>query len=495
MNARFDLWVRHSSRARRYLLGATGGLLIAPPAWLLAQGDPAAPPAADVQSVQQSDSGAAESMTLHSANANRAPAQSALEQPAIQHAGGEISESDGPVIQLAQATRPATATNNEVLRELEKLYRQDGQAMPPMHPSMLPNTVHGPKTEGLEPQVHVRPAQQESEKGGIRGFFRKMNPFARSKPAAQPQPQPAMQARSMRGPAGQPRSLARPYANSHLNPHVPYHQPQVQSRPAVQLTPQPRPQSVALPEEEHLIPPLPRSYEPAPRELPVHVRNEAVENTAMRPLALAPANPPALDSDLGLVETPPPAPAAPAAAIADDLGNPFTELSEAEADGAANPFSGLRLPDVPPAPAASAQPAKREEPSAGPSFALPEAPAALQEDPRLRQIAERPGTGFKGFCPVALRDERELRDADSSYFSVVDGQVFRFSSAEAKAKFDVNPEPYLPAASGNDPVLHNVGLEVAGSLEHAIWFRERLHMFSSAETLAEFIQSIDLDAE
>lgn len=490
---------RLAYRTRRVLMGAAGGVLLTPPVWLLTQSSAfSTPPTVDVQEVLRenvdregdaSDSAAADVRPAGAASRLRLAAYAdgplgrkaagathdAFETPVVRQAAGAVDETDEPAILLAQATRqPPQAdrqASSDVLRELEKLYQEEGKQMPPMHPTRLPNTVHGPKTVGVTPEVGVRPADPEEKKNkGIRGFFRKLNPFARSKPKAEPQPQPRV--------AAPPRSDGRP--QSLVYPH---------SRPAAkpQLA---QPQSPPRPLAGDPAPPAPRHPETMPRELPLHVRNEAVENRAAQPVAgtvarrphplEAPFAPPPAPR-----EAPPPPSEEPVAAVADDLGDPFSDVSESEADGQADPFSGLKLTDLPGA-------ASEEE--AGPSL-TPPAPAEPKHDPRQRQIAEREGTGFKGFCPVALRDERELRDADSQYFSFAEGQLQRFSSAEAKAKFDANPAPYLPANKGHDPVLAQAGLEVEGTLEHSVWFHDRLHMFSSAETLAEFIAAIDLDAE
>lgn len=477
-------------------MGAAGGMLLAPPAWLLAQSSAfSTPPTVDVQEVLREavdreldvSGGAPEnfrpsggaSNSTHAAYANRSPGEGAagephdpFEMPGVRNAGGFVGETDGPAILLAQATRQPPKAESDVLRELQKMYEEQGKQMPPMHPTRLPNTIHGPKTDGLTPELGVRPADPEEKKSkGIGGFFRKLNPFARSKPKAEPQPRPRVAAQPRSD--GRPQSLVQPQAQPYSQPRMA--QPQLPPRPLAGAP----------------APPAPRHPDTMPRELPLHVRNEAVENRAERPVARTMVRPPhPLEARIDPPPAPssaPPAPSeAPVAALADDLGDPFSEVSESEADGQADPFSGVKLSGVP---------TEAPEESAGPSLTPPAPAAEPKRDSRQRQIAEREGTGFKGFCPVALRDERELRDADSQYFSFVEGHPYRFSSYEAKAKFDANPAPYLPVSNGRDPVLAQAGLEVEGSLDHAVWFHDRLHLFSSAETLAEFIAAIDLDAE
>lgn len=112
------------------------------------------------------------------------------------------------------------------------------------------------------------------------------------------------------------------------------------------------------------------------------------------------------------------------------------------------------------------------------------------KEEKMRMIAERSGmSGFRGFCPVVLRDERELADAKPEFHATFDGKTYFFSSAAAKASFDKRPEKYAPANSGNDVIVDLSKKEsVEGSLQYAVWFRDRLYFFGSAATLKTFVQ-------
>ena len=107
---------------------------------------------------------------------------------------------------------------------------------------------------------------------------------------------------------------------------------------------------------------------------------------------------------------------------------------------------------------------------------------------QLRQIQARAGqTGFKGFCPVALRERRELLESSNLFTSTFGLQTYKFSSAESKAAFDTDPSRYAPAAGGSDVVvLVNSGEEQVGQLDYALWYRDRLYMFRSRETMTLF---------
>lgn len=105
-----------------------------------------------------------------------------------------------------------------------------------------------------------------------------------------------------------------------------------------------------------------------------------------------------------------------------------------------------------------------------------------------RQILVRAGqTGFKGFCPVELREHRELVEANPQFASTFGLQTYYFSSSEAKIAFDAEPSRYAPAAGGNDVViLVNSGEEQSGQLDYALWYRDRLYLFQSRETMTLF---------
>ena len=122
------------------------------------------------------------------------------------------------------------------------------------------------------------------------------------------------------------------------------------------------------------------------------------------------------------------------------------------------------------------------------SSALPAVPKLTREE-KLRQIAQRRGMGFRGFCPVALRDQRGLADAKLQFQSSFEGKTYYFSSATAKTAFDRVPEKYAPASGGIDVItLEENSKVVKGSLEHAVWFRGRIYFFSGADTLRKFIE-------
>lgn len=128
----------------------------------------------------------------------------------------------------------------------------------------------------------------------------------------------------------------------------------------------------------------------------------------------------------------------------------------------------------------------------GPS-SLPEpAVAGATRVPIIRknspQVAGK--NGLQGYCPVALKDARELVRAQPEFRVQFGGRTYELSSPEAKKQFESNPRRYIPALNGQDVVRLGQGERgVEGTLEHAAWFRGRLYLFASEETLALFVKS------
>jgi len=137
-----------------------------------------------------------------------------------------------------------------------------------------------------------------------------------------------------------------------------------------------------------------------------------------------------------------------------------------------------------------------DDPAAAPSEQLRSLPdeklrVAMENDERKKQLSrirERGDqAGFKGFCPVALRDHRELVDADSAITAQFGLQTYAFSSEQARSLFEADPTRYAPASGGCDVVvLAREGVERPGRLDFTLWFRGRLYMFESRDSMSEF---------
>lgn len=94
--------------------------------------------------------------------------------------------------------------------------------------------------------------------------------------------------------------------------------------------------------------------------------------------------------------------------------------------------------------------------------------------------------GLKGFCPVALRETRELIDSSNQHMTVYRGTVYKLSSAEALERFEADPEVYAPAFAGYDVVSLYDNKHVKGKLDHALWYNSSLYLFGSTDSVQRF---------
>jgi len=160
-------------------------------------------------------------------------------------------------------------------------------------------------------------------------------------------------------------------------------------------------------------------------------------------------------------------------------------------------------PDViaPPGPLTSPS-AEDAKPAVGPALdvgALSQQPADALEpaDPsdsyleKMQRIRDRFGMkGLKGFCPVTLRDQRELLDAKPEFHFTHRSQKFHFASAEARDRFEAEPSLYAPAAYGADVVALGRDKDVVeGTLDFAAWYKGRLYLFGTQANYDVFVKS------
>lgn len=179
-----------------------------------------------------------------------------------------------------------------------------------------------------------------------------------------------------------------------------------------------------------------------------------------------------------------PAPRAQETAAEDDfIGNEAPSSSNAVGNS-------VSVPQEPTSPAAAVAgspvtiaPARTPETAVGSGT-----PEEEHRKSQQKLVAARSGQpGFRGFCPVQLRDQRDLVDADATITAQFGLQTYSFSTLAAKTAFEADPSRYAPAAGGSDVVLLvNSGEEQPGSLEYCLWYRDRLYMFRSKETMAQF---------
>ncbi|HUQ69447.1 MAG TPA: hypothetical protein VM165_07995, partial [Planctomycetaceae bacterium] len=471
---------------------------------------------------------------------NRAPAgsqpQPTAAQPLPPGPQGSASQPGGPA---PAASAPAQKSGNPVTSFFKKLV-PGGQSKPAVAAAPAAPTPSNPQAPAIARQATPKPPSNYQPYASQQP---RRLPTTGAAPAQQAAVSPAPTT-----PGLPPSPTAAPAGTTHVTKASPPSAPVAKPAPVVQAI---QPQVVAKPAESFFTEPEPAAagddnlvFEPPvvaspPAAAVVQSQPETLPaNSEPAPLAIS--QPSEQSSATAIV-----------AATPAEFPDPFPAMSEEDADDVNDeefdtPFVGLTLDEEPvptqaapesipetgpmvdpqPMPATTAAPALAvdaaaqpgAEASSGPALTLP-APAAAPElatpkgelsgnEPasvpkaqivessttdqyaeKMKQIRDRGGMkGLKGFCPVTLRDERELKDSQPEFQSSFRGQKFHFTTADAKTKFDQDPARYAPAAYGADVVVLTRDKDVAeGSLDFAAWYKGNLYLFANEETYTTFI--------
>ncbi len=395
-----------------------------------------------------------------------------------------------------------------------------------------------PAQYGARPQSYSPPMPQSyadaasrrkpRKKRGFRGFLSRINPFKKKKsepemqsqqPGAgnyhvpqrfaqqqQPSQQPSRQYRAPQYRAPQYRAPARVIANT--PPGNRDGASASNHRMELSFNPAPPPAATSQPRPFPGVPNI-SSEQPVERpnrfadadlqfddELPTLAdADEATDSTAVDEAATLPDKEPLPDfADIELPEE---------SELAEDEGfrptkqpefqepiirTPETQLAD---QGESSPFSGNTLDDEEPnLPKLHQVPQRNTYINMEMLNAKTDTESLRREKRRLLLLSRPERKGLKGFCPVTLKNHRDLVDASSNFEVTYENKVYQLSSAEAKAEFERAPAEYAPAKGGIDVVKYSLGsTEVEGTLEFAAWFRGRLYLFSSAVTYDAFMRS------
>lgn len=115
--------------------------------------------------------------------------------------------------------------------------------------------------------------------------------------------------------------------------------------------------------------------------------------------------------------------------------------------------------------------------------------SSFEAPANLRQTVPPP-LALKGYCPVELCVKGRWVQGDARWTATHKGIVYHFSGNEQRTLFLANPEQFVPANGGDDPViLASERRSVPGELNYCAAFKGRIYMFQSAATQAEFQKS------
>ncbi len=103
------------------------------------------------------------------------------------------------------------------------------------------------------------------------------------------------------------------------------------------------------------------------------------------------------------------------------------------------------------------------------------------------QVEKTEERDFQQVCLVKFKEERVFTPGLPELTVEYRAQNYRFSSVEAAEKFRAGPERFVPTAGGLDVVSFRNNQEVIqGSLDFAVWYNQRLFLFSNNENIATF---------
>jgi len=148
-----------------------------------------------------------------------------------------------------------------------------------------------------------------------------------------------------------------------------------------------------------------------------------------------------------------------------------------------------RVPVVPQGSSPVRQP-MMQQPATPPPAAPPVAPSMnVQTVP----AAGGQRVALDGCCPVSIVDQVGVNGAQwvlgqPQFAATYQGQIFYLAGEEARQRFLADPDRYAPVTFGNDPVLAiDQGQMVAGNRTHALYFGNRMYLFSNESTLTAFV--------
>jgi thiol-disulfide isomerase/thioredoxin len=150
-----------------------------------------------------------------------------------------------------------------------------------------------------------------------------------------------------------------------------------------------------------------------------------------------------------------------------------------------NAPSPMQQAFAPTAPSFVAPPVKQDRVAAKkPTSQLtsqPKQPAITIPSPDINQPS------MSGYCPVSLEERSAWIEGNRAFAVEHRGRFFYLANAAAQEKFLANPDRYSPMFSGYDLIQFcQTGQFVDGLREYGCWYKNRVYLFSSAESRAYF---------
>lgn len=96
--------------------------------------------------------------------------------------------------------------------------------------------------------------------------------------------------------------------------------------------------------------------------------------------------------------------------------------------------------------------------------------------------------GLDGYCPVCVIEVKKWEKGNPAIQSTFDGVTYSFPNQAIKAKFDANPQKYVPVLGGDCIVCYaKTGKRIPGSVRHSALYSGRLYLFPSDSEKQAFL--------
>ena len=96
--------------------------------------------------------------------------------------------------------------------------------------------------------------------------------------------------------------------------------------------------------------------------------------------------------------------------------------------------------------------------------------------------------GLGGYCPVCIIDAKKWEKGKPEIASTFDGVSYQFPNEAIQAKFDANPQRYVPVLNGDCIVCYEKhDKRVGGTVQHAAYHNSRLYLFPDDKTKQAFL--------
>jgi YHS domain-containing protein/thioredoxin-related protein len=127
-----------------------------------------------------------------------------------------------------------------------------------------------------------------------------------------------------------------------------------------------------------------------------------------------------------------------------------------------------------------------------PEPAAPATPAKPEKLSESTQLVKDSRPMLEGYCPVILQKSRRWEKGKRQLRMEYKGQLYQFSSSEARDEFLKSPDQFAPGFLGCDPVvIFDADRAVPGSIEWGAYYDGHLYLFTNDEHRRKFKSNPD----